>query len=237
MFQNVPSAFADEPTRAAQRAVPLAIVHSKNDQVIDYSSGVYGYGLFLDAGWPALRLFNDEKAGHMFAFLPITAAVRWLEAMNSDDPSQLIPFIETCSKEKKIRDALAAIRRAKKLTLDDSRKNRLESITKPIEEVAASRSQTFLPALLVKQDFPQADDFYAFRDEYEYADSAQEAMKLFEAFRAEQNEPAQKLMNEARGFFNKGQQPDGYKKWEEVVAKYPASTSYRNAKRWLAERK
>ena len=60
-------------------------------------------------------------------------------------------------------------------------------------------------------------------------------MHAFDQIRRAQDEPAAKLMGEARGFFNQNKRPDGYKKVQEVADKYPASSSYRLAKTWLAE--
>ena len=62
IFQCEPSAYADPALKAAQRAVPLAIVHGKNDPMVSFEGGSYAYGLFLDAGWPAVRLFDDDNA-------------------------------------------------------------------------------------------------------------------------------------------------------------------------------
>ena len=79
------------------------------------------------------------------------------------------------------------------------------------------------------------EEFLAFRDQYQDADSAAAAMKVFDDLREAQNQPAQTLMGEARGLFNQNKRPEGYAKVQEVAAKYPASTSYRLAKTWLAE--
>ena len=63
IFQCEPSAYADEKLKAAQRAVPLAVVHGKNDPMVSFDGGSYAHGLFVDAGWPAVRLFADDIAG------------------------------------------------------------------------------------------------------------------------------------------------------------------------------
>ncbi len=92
-------AYADSALKAAQRAVPLAIVHGKNDPVVPYEGGTYAHGLFLDAGWPAIRLFGDDTAAHMFARLPVGPAIRWLEVMTSENPIALLEFAEHRLKE------------------------------------------------------------------------------------------------------------------------------------------
>ena len=46
IFQCEPDAYADETLRKGQRAVPLAIVHGKNDPVVAFAHGsVRGHSL------------------------------------------------------------------------------------------------------------------------------------------------------------------------------------------------
>src|SRR5205085_4631884 len=113
MFQCEPNAFADEKLRAAQRDVPLAIVHGKQDPIVAFSTGEYGATIFGEANWPAFRFFADNSgAAHMFARLPIRDAIRWLEAQSSDDPIKLLSFAADSNKAKRYHDAIAALNRA-----------------------------------------------------------------------------------------------------------------------------
>ena len=95
----------------------------------------------------------------------------------------------------------------------------------------------YLEAIKAGKDNAWVDGFLAFRDEFEYADAAAEVMKAYAALRAKHDPPAQKAMGEARGLFQQGRRDDGYAKAKEVVDKYYASSSYRLAKKWLAERR
>jgi hypothetical protein len=61
IFQCEPTAYADEKLRAAQRSVPLSIIHGKNDPIVDFSSGEYAAVVFGEAGWPAFRFFADAS--------------------------------------------------------------------------------------------------------------------------------------------------------------------------------
>ena len=61
IFQCEPTAFIDEALRAAQRSVPLAIVHGKNDPVVGFERGRI-----------RRRLFLARPVGPRFAFLPMT---------------------------------------------------------------------------------------------------------------------------------------------------------------------
>ena len=239
IFQCEPSAYEDKALKEAQRGVPLAIVHGKTDPMVGYDGASYAYGLFLDAGWPAVHLFADDRAGHMFGLLPVGDAIRWLEALTSDDPKVLIDFAEAKLKEKQParRDAIAAIRKAKGLKLDAKAKPRLDKLAKDIDDRAAPKAKTFLASIKANKSNVWVDNFLAFRDEYEYADAASAAMAAFDKLRAEHDKPAAKLMGEARQAFNQGKRDEGYAKAKEVVAKYYASSSYRLARKWAAEQK
>src|SRR5262249_34525047 len=107
IFQCEPSAYDDEDLRNAQREVPLAIIHGKNDPTVAFSQGQYTATLFGDESWPAFRFFTDENAGHMFGLLPVGEAIRWLEAQSSHDPAVLLDFAERRLKSKGYRDAIA----------------------------------------------------------------------------------------------------------------------------------
>src|SRR5579863_3955609 len=119
IFQCEPGAYVDEKLRAAQRSVPLAIIHGKQDGAVAFSMGEYAAVLFGEAGWPAFRFFADDSgAGHRFGLLPVGQAIRWLEAQASDDPTRLLDFAEERIKSKGYRDAVAALNRIAALKLD-----------------------------------------------------------------------------------------------------------------------
>jgi RNA polymerase sigma factor (sigma-70 family) len=237
IFQCEPSAYADTKLKAAQRAVPLAIVHGKNGPTDTSDGGAYSYGLFLDAGWPAVRLFSDDTAGHMFARQPVGAAIRWLEAMASDDPKVLLSFAEQRAKEHGNRDAIAALRRARALPLQAQDKTRLQRLLAAIDAAAAPKARTYLAAIQAKRNHSWVDGFLDFRKEFEFADAAGDAMTAFNALRARHDPPAAKLMADARGLFQQGRRADGLAKVRLVVDDYYGSTSYGLARKWLAESK
>ena len=257
IFQCEPTAYADEKVRAAQRAVPLAIVHGKQDNVVNFSMGEYGATIFGEAGWPAFLFYADTSgAGHRFGLLPVDDAIRWLEAQASDDPAKLLDFAEKSLKTKRYRDAIAALNRAGTLLKsaaggaagaadsagagDASVKERLDRLTREVDAQADAGAKKFLP--LIGKDGPGKawiDDFLAYRDDFEFSSAAgaRQAMQAFNALRAEHEVPAKKTLDEARAAFNQGRRDEGYGKYQEIVDKYYAAEPYRNAKRWLAERK
>lgn len=237
IFQCEPSAYADAALKKAQRAVPLAIVHGKNDPVVPFGMGRYAAGLFGEEGWPAFRFFADEKAGHMFARLPVGPAIRWLEIMNSDDPKALLDFAETRMKEGGWRDAVAASKRARALKPGGEDSARLGRIDKAIEAKAGPGAKRYAETIRANGDGSWIDGFLAYRDDFEFADAAAEAMKLFADLRAKHDEPAKKAMAEARRLFQQGKRDEAYGKYREIVERYYAAPSYRDVQRALAERK
>jgi hypothetical protein len=59
---------------------------------------------------------------------------------------------------------------------------------------------------------------------------------LTSELRARHEQPAARLIVDARGLFQQGRRDDGFAKAKEVVDKYYASPSYRLTRKWLAER-
>ncbi len=145
MIQCEPDAFNDEALRAAQRSVPLAIVHGKNDPNVDFSGARYAAGLFGENGWPGLLLFTSDTAGHMFMRLPVGEAIRWLEAMTSDDPEVLVGFAEKQAEAGRYRDATAALRRLAGLKRADAQKQRADRLRASIDARAKAKADELLP--------------------------------------------------------------------------------------------
>lgn len=238
IFQVEPSAYADEKVRAAQRSVPLAIIHGKNDRVVPFNSGEYAATIFGEAGWPAFRFFADGSgAGHMFARLPVGEAIRWLEAHASDDPAKLLEFAEQRIKTKGYRDAVAALNRARAVKPDDAARQRLERLARQVDAKVAAGAKEFLPKIAQGNGKDWIDAFLAYRDDFEFAPAAREVMQAFNTLRAQHDGPAKKALDEARAAFRQGRRDEGYAKYQEIVDNHYAAPSYRNAKRWLAERK
>jgi predicted esterase len=237
IFQCEPSAYVDEALRKAQRKVPLAIVHGKNDPQVGFGMGDYANGLFKDANWPALHFFTDASAGHMFARLPVNQAIRWLEVMASDDPGRLIEFAETRLKANEERDAISAIQAARSLKVDAARKKRLDSLVADVNRRAGPKAKEFLKKIKENKDNSWVDAFLAFRDRFEFADAAQPVMAAFAELRAKHELIAKKALGESRTAFEQGKRDEGYAKLKEIVDLAYASSAYSNAKRQLAERK
>ena len=182
------------------------------------------------------ELADDTGAGHMFGRLPVGEAVRWLEGHTSDDPARLLDFAERRLKAGGYRDAVAALNRARGLK-PGAAKGRLDRLAGEVDEKARAGAAEFLPKVRGAKDKSWIDAFLAYRDEFEFAPAAGEVMRAFDALRAEHEGPAEKALGEARTAFRQGRRDEGYARYQEVVDKNYAASSYRNVKRWLAARK
>jgi hypothetical protein len=237
IMQCEPDVYQDEALRAAQRSVPLAIVHGRNDPMVDFSMGRYAAGLFGENGWPALRLFASDTAGHMFMRLPVGEAIRWLEAMASDDPEVLVGFAEKQAEAGRYRDAIAALRHLQGLKPTDAQKTRADCLRATIDARAKAKVDELLPRIKANADGSWVDDFLAFRDEFEFADGARAAMDAFGALRRQHEAPARRAFEEAIMLFRQGKPDQGYARYQDIVDKYYASPRYRNVKEQLQARK
>ena len=238
MIQCEPNVFDNEALRAAQRSVPLAIVHGKNDPNIEFASGgQYAADLYGDNGWPSVHLFTSETAGHKFMLLPVGEAIRWLEVMASQEPKFLIDFAENQTKAGHYRDAIAALRRIKDLKQTPAEKQRADRLRGSIDTKAKAKANEYLIKIRSNRNGSWVDGFLAFRDQFEFSDGARSVMVAFEALRKKQEPDAQRLFNEAITQFRQGNQTGGYAKYQELVEKDYASSRYRNVKEQLKARK
>ncbi len=235
IFQCDPTAYSDETLKKAQRRVPLVIVHGKTDPVVDPGLGKAAADAFREASWPAFRFLEPDQGGHMFALLPINQAIRWLDALSTEDHDKLVAFGESRLKEKAYRDVIAALAQSSRFKPSKDLSDRETKLKAAIDAQVAPKAKTFLAQ--IKANKPGwIDPFLAFRDEFQFADAAKDAMTAFDALRAQQEGPAQAAFNEAQPLFRQGKADDAYKKYREIVDKYPASPLYRTAKKALAER-
>jgi hypothetical protein len=236
IIQCVPGVFEDAALKKAQRRVPLAIIHGRNDPIVNFAGGQQATDLFGDSGWPAFRFFVSENAGHMFARLPVNEAIRWLEAETSDDPSRLLDYAELRFKAGGYRDASAALNRARDLKPTGADVDRSRKVARAIDDKAEPVAKEYLAK--IRAGGPGwIDGFLAFRDDFEFADVSREAMDAFASLRAAHEITAKKVYGEAGQAFRQGRRDEGFARYQEIADKYYASTLYREVKRDLAGRK
>ena len=233
IFQCEPEAYTDQALCKAQRGVPLAIVHGRNDPLVAFSSAEYAATLFRESGWLNCRSFTDDQAGHLFARLPVGPAIRWLETLAGRDHEALLAFAQSCLKQDDYHDAIGALHRARDLALDPAQRSRVETLTKTIDAKAKAKAEesSLLARIETNKDGSWVEDFLAYRDGFEFAEAARPVMSAFEKLKAKHQEPAKAALTEARKAFQQGNKDVGYAKYQEIIEKYYAAPSYRNVKR------
>ncbi len=230
LVQCEPSEFSDEKVRAAQRRIPFAIVHGEKDDVVEFSSGVHSLEAFQDGGFPMLRLFSDERAGHPWAFLPVDNALRWLDEMTGSDPEQLLRCAETALGEKRYRDATGALLRAKELDPSGRLGTTIGELFVRVDQAALPEASKLEKTLASNKDSSWVDPFWDFRARFAFAPAAAGVLKAYEKLRAEHEKPAADLFWKARG------EEDAAKKkvmYREILERYYASSFYRMVRRWV----
>jgi predicted esterase len=233
IVQCEPAAYEDAQVRAQQRKGALAVVHAENDPLVDFEMGKAAYESFLDDAFPAVRFIAPKDGAHMFARLPVEDAVRWIEAMVSDDPAALLRFAEKRLGEGAFRDALAAAERAEGLDKGKKHAGKIKAIRQFADKAGRPRAKALEKAVAGAKDDAWVAEFMSFRAEFEFAPCAKPALDLYAKLRALHQKPADELWTAARRDFQGGDHAAGYAKHEEIVKKYYASSWYRYAKESL----
>ena len=235
IIQAEPDVFEDETLLKQQRETPLVIVHSRTDPNVNFSATTYARERFSEEGWGAFQVLDPEQGGHMFGLLPVGRAIRWLEAMSGDDAAKIHAFAERKIGEKAWGDAASALRRA--ITVEGGKGSaKTRELLGKVDAAAKKEAERFLSLIRKNEDGTWVDDFLTFRDQFQHAPCAAEAMAAFAALRAEHTEPAQQAYKSAREAMQRGDQDGAYGRYQEIVDSYYASPRYRMIKRWIAER-
>jgi predicted esterase len=230
LVQCEPERFTDAAVRAAQRRIPIAIVHGRADTVVEFSAATYTHEALQDGGFPLLRLFDPPRAGHPWAFLPVDEALVWLEALASDDPAALVAFARAALAEERWRDATGALGRAETLVGDDVELR--AEIAAHVAEVAAAAAPgaaRLAADIAADSGAGWVDAFWDFRARFAFAPAARDVLAAYERLRDAHEAPAAERFWRARGL------PDGAEKkalYREIVADYYASSFYRLVKPW-----
>ena len=98
--QNEPNLWEDKPDVAkVQHEIAIAVLHGKNDPVVQFAQGEHAYDVFRSAGWQKLRFFTPERAAHMFMVYPVDEVLDWLDAMNGRNEKKTAELCEKWAKD------------------------------------------------------------------------------------------------------------------------------------------
>jgi hypothetical protein len=111
-MENEPNLWADNPEVAkVQHEIPFAVVHAKNDPVVQFAQGEHAYDVFRAEGWQKLRFFTPERAAHKFMDYPVDEVLDWLDAMNGRNEKKTPELCEKWAKDGEWGWCVAAARR------------------------------------------------------------------------------------------------------------------------------
>lgn len=229
VMQAEPDVFEDEDLKQAQRDTPIAIVHGRQDGVVDFDTGLYIRDRYEGEAFPLVTLL-DPELGHPYDFLPIGDAVDWLDAMSTEDPESLAAFADDAAKAKRWRDVGCALVRAKALRCE----GKLDAAVAKLDQAAGRKADTYRRKLEAGEGGDWVDAFFDWKRQFAYAPAAAKTMEAYARLEAEHGPRAEALVDEAGSAFRRGDRAAGRAKWEEVVETCFASGRYPMVKRWLA---
>jgi predicted esterase len=198
LVQCEPDYFSDAKQMAAQRALPFAIVHGENDGIVEFSAATYSLDRFEDGGFPAVRLFADPHAAHMFARLPIEPAVSWLAAQSSADPQVLAELAQAELEGERPRTAAAAALRAQALKAKGAALASAQAVLKQLEKQAAAEQKALKKSMQANADGAWADAFLAYRSRHALLPSSKGLLERYAELRKAQEKQGDELFYAAR---------------------------------------
>lgn len=209
-----------------QKKVALAVVHGRADPVVEFSMAESAHFSYVDAGFPMVRLFDPAQGDHRFALLPVKEAIEWCDLMTQAEGKKLAVVADLAARDKRFRDASSAGLRAK-----------AAGPLRQVEAAAAAQAKPLTQKMAKAKDDSWVKDYWAFRQEFQFAEAARPILEAYAKLRGEQDKPAADLFWGARADFQRNDSAAAYKKYEEIVARYCASKWYFYAKRSLESRK
>jgi len=232
-IQAEPGEFPEEK-RQEQRKTAIAIVHGERDNVVDVSMSRSAYASYVDTSFPMVRFFNPAEGDHRFIFLPVPEALRWLEEITSEDPAVLAGFAERALKDERFREAAAACARAG--SVKGAAAKSLKAARAALDKLAKPRSAKLLQQIAKIPNDSWVADFLKFREGFEFTADGTKVVAAYLKLRESHEKKAEELFWEARGLFQEDRNDEAYRKYEEIVSKYYASSWYRYAKKGLQDR-
>jgi len=228
LVQCEPTAFKDEALEKLLR-VAVAPIHGRTDDVVKFSGGEYCDKRMQEFGFTRLHFFAPEL-GHAFMFLPVEEAIRWLAAMTSEDPAELLDFAEYQLAAHEWRDAMGAVLRAREFDEAGALAARADAIERQVDTQCEPEARRLVEAIAKNKDNGWVDDFWEFRRQFGPAPAARDCLRAYEKLKAEHTKPADTLFWAAR---NENDEAARKAKYREIVDKYYASGWWILVRKWV----
>jgi predicted esterase len=229
LVQCEPGNFKEDALEKQLR-IAVAPIHGKADDVVEFTGGDYCHKRMQEFGFPRLHLFAPDRVGHGFMFLPVEEAIRWLEAMTSEDPAALLDFAEKQLAAEEWRDAMGAVLRAREFDKAGALKARADEIAKKVDAKCAPDAKRLEDAIAKGKGNGWVDDFWEFRRQFACAPAAEDCIRAYEKLKEAHTKPANELFWAAR---NERDDAARKSKYKEIVDKYYASSWWILVKDWV----
>lgn len=236
VIQADPTAFDKPQLRQLQRQIPIAIVHAPNDSTVKYSMSTSAFRSFVDDGFPMMQLFDDTKAGHMFANLPIPDAIEWLETMTSDLPAEILQSSVRLWKADQFHDALGLAHRLESMTLESPTATQFGEFQTVVSSHVSPVADGLLKSITANANGTWVQDYHRFYANFGFSADAKPVVAAYRQLAKKHKDEGNKLYSEARRLFQQQKKDEGYAKCQEIVDKFYASSRYRTVKTWLDNR-
>lgn len=231
IIQAEPDVFDDDGLIENQKETPMAIIHGKKDNVVEFSTGQYNYNRLRAHDFPHVK-FMKPSIGHGYDFLPVGEAIEWLDMMSTNDAAALASYGKRLVEKEKWRDIGSLLARAK--AIDGGRP--FATIWRKFEDAAAKDAGKHLKAIQENRNGKWIDEYLAWQEKFITSKAGEEVVEAFQELRDEHDEKANELKSAARKDFRAGKRDAGYAKYDQIVKQYYASRHYLTTKESLKNR-
>ncbi len=227
-LENEPNLWEDNPDVAKrQHDVAIAVVHAKNDPVVQFAQGQHAYDVFRDEGWQKVRFFTPEKAAHMFMLYPVDEVLDWLDAMNGRSEEKTSKSMEKWAKDGEWGWVLAAAKASK---------SGGPKFVKAAEDAAAKAAPAMAEAMKGKPSewIPKWLEFWRV---FGATDAAKPLVDDYLKKRDAQRSDAARLFQQNQAAFQAKKKDEAYALLDQILADDPCAYEAYYAWKWLGERK
>lgn len=224
-MENEPNLWADQPEIAkVQHDIAIAVVHGRNDPIVQFAQGEHAYDVFRDEGWQKVRFFTPERAAHMFMVYPVDEVLDWLDAMNGRNDKKTAELCEKWAKDGEWGWCVAAAKASANVP---------QKYLKLAEDAAAKAAPAIAEALKGKpMDWiPKWLEFWRV---YGGTDAAKPLVDEYLGKRAEQRAQARDLLMQTQVLYRANKAAEADAILPQILETAPQSYEAYYAQKWLS---
>lgn len=236
-LQNEPNLWETNPEMLArQKRLAIAVIHGKQDPVVNFSQGLHARDVFLAAGYPRVRLFAPEALGHQFMLAPVPEALEWLDGFFSPDWNVRARALGRWVREKELGWAVSSAREILQAPkASSSARNEAKAALKAAEAAAKKEVPAMAQARAKTPPEEWIPRWIEVRRLHGETDAAKALVEEYEADRAKQRAEGTRLFREASALLRANEKEKGREKLRELLRVAPATYEAHYAVSWLKD--